>query len=195
MIPNSNGLIFEGLTLFKFEDRKTHRMPPFFGGDEFTRDLKALANDVVGLNFTQTTDGDRLADHLPQGFELLRSEFTISYNQLREVDFLSGGSYNLVQIGVPVRFSGKRDRLEGTLALVIWENKTQPIIGGREEDGMPKSHVDIQVLHVLQQKYFTNVRYEGNTFLRLEMIGAAHVSGQELEAARGANSLELNQLA
>jgi hypothetical protein len=119
----------------------------------------------------------------------------ISYNQLREVDFLSGGSYNLVQIGVPVYFSGKRDRLEGTLALVIWENKTQPIIGGREEDGMPKIHADIQDLHVLQQKYFTIVSYEGNTFLRLGMIRAEHVSGQELEAARGANSLELTQLA
>jgi hypothetical protein len=84
--------------------------------------------------------------------------------------------------------------LEGTLALVIRENKTQPIIGGREEDGIPKIHADIQDLHVIRQ-YFTNVSYEGNTFLRLEMIRAEHVSGQELEAARGANSLELTQLA
>lgn len=159
---------FGGLSLFKFEDNKIYHMPPFFGGDEFNADFEARVNDVVGLNFTQTTDRDRLADYLPEGFELLRPEFTISYSQLREVEFMAGGSYNLVQIGVPVRFSGKRDRLEGTLALVIWENKTQPIIGGREEDGMPKIHADIEDLHVLPQKYFTNVSHEGNTFLSLE---------------------------
>jgi hypothetical protein len=166
--------------MFKFEDNKLYHMPPFFGGDEFNADLEARVNDVVGLNFTQTTDGDRLADFLPKGFELLRPEFTISYSQFREVEFMAGGRYNLVQIGVPVRFSGKRDRLEGTLALVIWENKTQPIIGGREEDGMPKIHADIEDLHIFQQKYFTNVSHEGNTFLRLEMIGAQPVEGQPL---------------
>jgi acetoacetate decarboxylase len=155
--------------------------PLFFGGDEFDPDLEARVNDVVCLNFSQTTDGDRLAEYIPKGFELLRPEFTIAYNQFREVEFMAGGSYNLVQIGVPVRFTGKRDRLEGTLALVIWENKTQPIIGGREEDGMPKIHADIQDLHIFHQKYFTNVSYEGNTFLRLEMTGAKPVSGQELE--------------
>lgn len=166
-------------------------MPPFFGGDEFNSDLEARVNDVTGLNFTQTTDRDRLADYLPEVFELLRPEFTISYNQFREVEFMAGGSYNLVQIGVPVRFSGKRDRSEGTLALVIWENKTQPIIGGREEDGMPKIHADIEDLHVLQQKYFTNVSHEGNTFLRLEMIGAQPVSEQQLEQIKAA-SLNFN---
>jgi Acetoacetate decarboxylase (ADC) len=166
-------------------------MPPFFGGDEFNADLEARVNDVTGLNFTQTTDGDRLADYLPEVFEMLRPEFTISYNQFREVEFMAGGSYNLVQIGVPVRFTGKRDRLEGTLALVIWENKTQPIIGGREEDGMPKIHADIEDLHSLQQKHFTNVSHEGNTFLRLEMIGAQPVSEQQLEHIKAA-SLNFN---
>lgn len=177
--------------MFKFEDNKIYHMPPFFGGDEFNADFEARVNDVVGLNFTQTTDRDRLADYLPEGFELLRPEFTISYSQLREVEFMAGGSYNLVQIGVPVRFSGKRDRLEGTLALVIWENKTQPIIGGREEDGMPKIHADIEDLHVLPQKYFTNVSHEGNTFLSLEMIGAQPVSGQQLEQIK-TTSLNFN---
>jgi acetoacetate decarboxylase len=161
-------------------------MPPFFGGDEFNSDFEARVNDVVSLNFTQTTDEERLADYVPEGFELLRPEFTISYSQFREVEFMAGGSYNLVQIGVPVRFSGKRDRLEGTLALVIWENKTQPIIGGREEDGMPKIHADIEDLHVLQRKYFTTVSHEGNTFLRLEMTEAQPVSEEQLKQLKAA---------
>jgi acetoacetate decarboxylase len=170
--------------MFKFKDNKIYRMPPFFGGDEFSADIEARVNDVVGLNFTETTDGDRLTDYLPEGFELLRPELAISYCQLREVEFLGGGSYNLVQIGVPARFNGKRDRLEGTFPLVIWENQTQPIIGGREEDGQPKIYADIEDLHIFQQKYFTNVSHYGNTFLRLELIGAKPVEGQQLGEAK-----------
>jgi acetoacetate decarboxylase len=180
-----------GLTLFKFEDNKLYHMPPFFGGDEFNPDFEARVNDVVGLNFTQTTDGNQLADYLPDGFELLRPELIISYCQLREVEFLNGGSYNLVQFGVPARFNGKRDQLEGTFPLVIWENKTQPIIGGREEDGQPKIYADIQDLHTFQQKYFTNISHDGNTFLRLEMVGSQSVEGQLLEQIK-AGSLSYN---
>jgi acetoacetate decarboxylase len=170
--------------VFKFEADKIYKMPPFFGGDEFNPDVEGRVNDVVGLSFTQTTDGDRLADYLPEGFELLRPELAISYCQLREVEFLAGGSYNLVQIGVPARFNGKRDRLEGTFPLVIWENNTQPILGGREEDGQPKIYADIEDLHVIQQKYFTNVSYDGNTFLRLEMVAPQPVEGQLLEQSK-----------
>jgi acetoacetate decarboxylase len=101
---------------------------------------------------------------------------------------MAGGSYNLVQIGVPARFNGKRDRLEGTFPLVIWENKTRPIIGGREESGQPKIYADIEDLHIIQQKYFTNVSYEGNTFLRLEMVGAQPVDGQALEQIKAGSA-------
>jgi acetoacetate decarboxylase len=160
-------------------------MPPFFGGQwgaqDFYADTEARVNDVVGLSFTLTTDGNRLADYLPEGFELLRPELIISYCQLRQVEFMAGGGYNLVQIGLPARFNGKRDRLEGTFPLVIWENNTEPIIGGREEDGQPKIYADIEDLHIFQQKYFTSLSLYGNTFLRLEMVGAKPVEGQMLE--------------
>jgi len=167
--------------MFKFEANKVYHMPPFFGGFEFRADIEARVNDVVSLNFTQTTDGNRLAEYLPEGFELLRPDLIISYCQLREVEFMAGGRYNLVQVGVPVRFNGKRDRLEGTFPLVIWENKTRPIVGGREESGQPKIYADIEDLHIVQQRYFTNVSYEGNTFLRLEMVIAEPVDERALE--------------
>jgi Acetoacetate decarboxylase (ADC) len=167
--------------VFKFEDNKIYHMPPFFGGIEFRPDIEGRVNDVVNINFTQTTDRDRLADYLPEGFELLRPELNISYCQLREVEFMAGGSYNLVQIGVPARFKGKRDQLEGTFPLVIWENKTRPILGGREESGQPKIYADIEDLHIIKQKYFTNVSFEGNTFLRLEIVQPQLVEGQSFE--------------
>jgi acetoacetate decarboxylase len=181
--------------MFKFEDNKIYHMPPFFrgyfGGIEFSPDLEGRVNDVVNISFIQTTDRDRLPEYLPEGFELLRPELIISYCQLREVEFMAGGSYNLVQVGVPARFNGKRDQLEGTFPLVIWENKTRPIIGGREESGQPKIFADIQDLHIFRQKYFTNVSYEGNTFLRLEMTEPQPVEGPQLEQIK-AGSLHYN---
>jgi acetoacetate decarboxylase len=170
-----------GIELFKFKDNIVYSMPPFFGGYEFRPDMVSHINDCVQLVFIQTTDGNRLADYLPEGFELVRPELIIKYSQNREVDFLAGGSYNLVIIGVPASFDGKSDRLEGTFPLVYWENNMRPIIGGREESGQPKFYADIEDLHTIPQKYFANVSFEGNSFLRLEMIEARPLEGQALD--------------
>jgi hypothetical protein len=93
---------------------------------------------------------------------------------------MAGSSYNLIDISVPARFNGKRDRLEGVFNLVTWENKTAPILGGREQTGVPKIYAAIEDLHKFEQNFFTNASYEGNTFLRLEMNGAQPVEEQEL---------------
>ena len=63
---------------------------------------------------------------------------------------------------------------------MVWENKTAPILGGREQTGIPKIYADIEDLHKIQQNYFTNASYEGNTFLRLEMTGAQPVDEPQL---------------
>lgn len=59
--------------MFKFNDQKCYRMPAFFGGSDYNP-VGLYYRDVMGINYTITTDGDRLADYLPQGFELLRPE-------------------------------------------------------------------------------------------------------------------------
>ena len=38
-----------------------------------------IYRDMVCVTYTCTTDGDRLADYLPEGFELLRPELLIGY--------------------------------------------------------------------------------------------------------------------
>ena len=68
--------------MFKFEDNKCYRMPAHFGGSVFDPGAKATYHDVVTLAFTVTTDGDRLSDYLPEGFELRKPELGISYQQM-----------------------------------------------------------------------------------------------------------------
>jgi acetoacetate decarboxylase len=170
--------------MFKFEDDKFYLMPAHFGGFVHDPNEVLYYRDAVGLNFTYTTDGDRLADYLPEGFELLRPELNVSYVQNRRIDWMAGSGYNLIQIGVPALFQGHRDRVEGQYVLVILENSTAPILGGREQTGMPKIYADIEDLHINGQDAFTAASYEGNTFLRLEMTGAQPVEGQELEQAK-----------
>jgi acetoacetate decarboxylase len=76
--------------------------------------MVSYINGCVQLVFIQTKDGDRLADYLPEGFELLRPELIIKYSQNREVDFLAGGGYNWC-VG---QLQWEYDRLEGTFPLV-----------------------------------------------------------------------------
>lgn len=169
--------------MFKFDDKKSYLMPAHFGGPDY--DPAGLYyRNVLGVSYTCTTDGDKLSDYLPEGFELLRPELMIAFTQSREVEWMAGSGYNLIEVGVPARFQGKRDRVDGVFALVVWENKTAPILGGREQTGIPKIFADIEDLHKIQQNYFTNASYEGNTFLRLQLTGAHPVEAPSLPVDR-----------
>lgn len=166
--------------MFKFEDNKTYRMPAHFGGSVYNPGQELYYHDTVSLLYVYSTDGDRLADYLPEGFELTRPELIISYLQCREIDWMAGSCYNLIEVSVPARFKGRRDQLEGVFNLVVWENKTEPILGGREQTGIPKIYAAIEDLRIFQQNYFTTASFEGYTFLSLEMTGAQPVEGPEL---------------
>jgi acetoacetate decarboxylase len=169
--------------MFKFDDNKCYKMPVFLGGWDYNPS-GVYYRDVMMINYRITTDGDRLADFLPEGFELLRPELQIGYMQGREIEWMAGSGYNLIEVGVPARFQGELDRVEGVFSLVVWENKTAPILGGREESGVPKIFADIEDLHKFQQNYFTNASYEGNTFLRLELTEAQAVDPKPLSGDR-----------
>ena len=169
------------IIMFVFDPNKTYRMPPFFGGSVFDKNLEIKTYDCMSMNFTYKTDEKKLADYLPEGFELLKPELTISYNQLKGCEFLIGGGYNIIQVQVPARFHGKKDKMEGTFPLVIWENRTQPIIGGREENGQPKIGADILDIQVFKGAYFTNASHDGNAFLRMKMTELEPVDMQTLE--------------
>lgn len=167
--------------MFKFEDNKCYRMPAHFGGGVFDPEARSYADDALTISYSYTTDGDRLADYLPEAFELRKPELNIQYQQLRQVDWLAGSHYNLIWVAAPVRFNGQRDRLEGDFALVVWENKTTPILTGRDI-GMPKIYADIEDLQIVGETYRTRASYEGSTFLQMEMARQGAVDELQVKA-------------
>ena len=170
--------------MFKFEDNKCYRMPAHFGGGVFDPDARACVHDAVSIQLSYTTDGDRLADYLPEGFELRKPELSIVYQQLGQVDWLAGSGYNLIWVAAPVRFNGQRDQMEGDFALVVWENKTTPILTGREM-GVPKIYADIEDLQILGETYRTRASYESSTFLQMEMTRQDPLGELQVKALQG----------
>lgn len=169
--------------MLKFESNKCYRMPVFFGGYVY-QPVEVCYHDVVNMIFTYTTDGGCLSQYLPEDFDLLRPELSINFSQCREVEWMAGSAYNLIDVSVPVRFNGRRDRVEGSLSFVVWENKTAPILGGREETGVSKIYADIEDLHILHDKRFTVASFEGNSFLRLETTVSGQMPDTQMQLLR-----------
>ncbi len=165
--------------MFRFDDTKCYRMPAHFGGYDYVAEGTRYHDNVM-LSFAYTTERAKLEAYIPEAFTLVRPEVKVSFTQCRSVDWMAGSFYNLVTVCAPVRFDGTRDHIEAPYVLVIWENKTAPILTGREETGFPKIYADIEDLHIFSGNYFTNVSYEGNTFLRLHFSDAVPCSEEEL---------------
>jgi hypothetical protein len=167
--------------MFKFEEHKCYRMPAHFGGSDFDPNADAYYNDVTGLLYNIVTDGDMLSNYIPECFELTKPELIIQYQQCREVEWMAGSFYNLVTFSAPVVYKGKNEKIEGSFALVLWENKTTPILTGNMM-GMPKIYADIEDLHIFANTYRTQLSYEGNTFLQLEFTGPRPIGEDQVKA-------------
>ena len=139
---------------------------------------------MTTLAMTYKTDRKLLEEYIPEEFELLSSEVQVVFSKFTEIDWMQGGMYNLVNVAAPVRFKGKKDDIEGSYTLVVWENKTAPILGGREQTGIPKIYADIEDLHILKPHYATTASYEGNTFLNMNFKAGEEITGSNLDAIK-----------
>jgi len=72
---------------------------------------------------------------------------TIQFHSLRNLAWLAGRGYNIVEVSVPVTYLGLPGPQDGAFVLVLWENLADPIISGREELGMSKVFAEISDVH------------------------------------------------
>lgn len=178
--------------MFKLERGFTYSMPAHFGGGKFDPEVK-LTQKATTMLISYETDQELLENHIPEVFELLAPEVQVIFSEFREINWMLGGHYNLIDVSVPVRFNGKKDELEGKYPLVVWENNTTPILGGREQTGIPKIYADIEDLHILKPHYATTASFNGNTFLNMNFEATGELTGDEFEQVK-ALSLNLNTI-
>jgi acetoacetate decarboxylase len=169
--------------MFRLQKDTSYLMPAHFGGDIFDPSYKARQKATT-LAVTFETDRAELERYIPEELKLRAPEVQVGLSQLTEINWLGGGRYNLVLVTVPVRYDGTKDHVDAAYPLVVWENRTAPILTGREQTGVPKIFADIEDLHIYRPHYATSVSYEGNTFLSMQFEAKGQMTGKELETAK-----------
>ena len=166
---------------FRFEDDHRYMMPAHFGGQKFVTTTTTY-RDVTSLIVQYRTEKQAVEAFVPEALEVTDPTITVAFVMNRGVEWMAGGTYNLVAANVPVRFDGEVDHVEGGFALVVWENKVAPILPGREATGIPKIGAQIEEARHIGGHWMAEAAYDGNTFLALSLEEAEDLSESEIDA-------------
>lgn len=161
------------MAALKTYDRR-HRMPVVFGPttgprqgvDGKSYDYSAAPRTTASISFL--TDAAALSDLLPP-FSVLEGEpvVTVEHAELRELEWLAGRSYSLLGIKFPVRYKGPEEELWGSFLPVLWENRPEPILSGREELGFAKIYCELPPPRVLRGRTRYAAIWDGHEFIRM----------------------------
>jgi len=83
--------------------------------------------------------------------------------------------------------SGFTERRIASTGRILWwsgENKTAPILTGREQTGIPKIYADIEDLRIVRPYFATTASYEGNTFLTMQFEATGPKIDKELDRVK-----------
>lgn len=164
--------------MFKFDDNYTYGMPPHFGGDEGGNYVPLPYDDVTAIAISYLTDEASLAQYVPDSFELLEPVVNVLYQKCRGIQWMAGGYYSLITVITPARHIASGT--DGVYVLIIWEDKTAPILGGRERCGMPKVFAEIPDYHRMGNIITVHGSHEGRAFLEMELQLEKDFSAEEL---------------
>jgi hypothetical protein len=136
------------------------------------------------------TERDQLAQYLPAPYEVAdQAIVTVTYACNRNVDWLAGHGYNLVGVSAAAVFNGSEGKRQGSYALVMWENLADPILTGRELQGIPKIYADIQDHSVIAGNWHSNASHFGHKILDIDVTDLREPTAEEIatygEAAEG----------
>ncbi|MFO7963837.1 MAG: acetoacetate decarboxylase family protein [Desulfobacterales bacterium] len=168
---------------FEFEEGKPYVMPAHFGPSvEGWNGRAAHYADNTSITVMYATEKEAVSKYLPPGFKATDPPLiSVSFVMCRGVDFMAGGGYNLVAVNVSAEFEGRRDRVTGNFALVLWENAFMPIMVGREVLGAPKLMADIPDAWIVNGKRGFSVSEGGILLLEGEIGDLTKASDEELE--------------
>jgi len=167
-------------------DGFTHRMPAHFRKWTPTGGICPY-DDCTTLEISYLTDGKKLRTYVPKEFEIPRPLVMVMYEKCNGVQWMGGSEYSLATVSVPVRYLVAKEPLSGVYHLVIWEDKAEPILGGREEAGMPKIFADIPEYRRRGKDLSVNLSHEGHTFLEMDLTLGREYTSAEIAAMNAGN--------
>lgn len=136
---------------YRLDSALLQMMPTHFGahcGPRQTPDGGRYINDPpqeqtrYAVSFLSCTR--QLNALLPEGFEAEGEPVvTVEMAMLRNIPWLAGRGYNILGVRFPAAHRGKAGRTAGLFVPVLWENRAEPIITGREQLGFNKIFADI----------------------------------------------------
>ena len=163
------------------DDGFTRRMPAHFrkwvpaGGT-------CPYDDCTTLEISYLTDKKLLRTCIPEEFEIPRPVVIVSYQKCNGVQWMGGSKYSVTTASVPVRYMETKEPVSGIYHLVLWEDRTEPIIGGREEAGMPKIFADIPDYRKRGKELSVSLSHEGRTFLEMDLLVGREYTTKERAA-------------
>ena len=176
--------------VFEFEKHGSYMMPAHFGPRPMSPKSSGWYRDVTLMVVPFLTEREALAAYMPEPFEVAEDPVvTVTYARNREVDWLAGHGYNLIGVNAAVVYRGEKETREGQYALVMWENLADPILTGRELQGIPKVYADIPDHSVIDGEWRANAGHFGHGILDMSVSGLREPMAEEIEAyARGKES-------
>lgn len=127
-------------------DRDQINTMPLIMGPLYEREKRPglVYTSYESLVLQYKTDMDAIPPLLPECFKPSPNAMVRAVCvQNHGVDFLAYRGYRLASVQVEAVFEGEQDELTGDYVLVMFENRTTPIITGREHLGIPKIYADI----------------------------------------------------
>lgn len=123
---------------------------PLLAGPLFGKREQLPYPEVEGVLVQYETETEAIAALLPDCYQPTDDPIvTVFFGYNKGLGFMAGADYNLATVQIRARFDGQQDHLEGDYILVMFENRTVPIIGGREHLGVPKLYADIPPVKTL----------------------------------------------
>lgn len=170
--------------MFKFDPDASYTMPAHFGPRPISPKSSGWYRDVTSMSVPFLTDPDALRAYLPAPYKVAELPVvTVTYVCNRDVDWLAGHGYNLIAVTAAADFEGEEDQLSGSYCLVMWENLADPILRGRELQGIPKIYADIQTHNEVAGCWQTSASHFGHKIVDIQIEDLRDPTPSEVVAA------------
>ena len=187
---------------YLFRPDSHYRMPTHFGpslgprqGLDGRRYACVDSPNVTAVQATFKADKLQLEKLLPPDFTLREPcTVTFDFNFNTNIEWLAGRGYNTFGVSIPATYNGTTDTVHGDLLLVLWENKADPILTGREDLGFSKMYCEIPEPQWLDNDIICRASWDGFEFASLKLSGLVEINAEDMPAEPDGTALSEGML-